>query len=258
LVCGSNNCEQKTGTFDSTDDCCVASTPTDAPTKDASDDDDKTPSDDDVTDAPTDAPTKDGSNDDVTDGPTDAPTKDGSDDDVTDAPTDAPTGAPTEEEKWCTVGGTAPDHTPCVFPFSFGGAVYTECTKANNPESLKWCATETDSNGAYTDQWGDCQLCSGPPEVDDEEPEPLDAKCAKPYSGTLTAARMECVFPFIYLGVEYTDCAMTDGYESAWCYIDTGFNQWGDCQQCNETATAISTDGQQWCASGGTTATNGR
>jgi hypothetical protein len=72
---------------------------------------------------------------------------------------------------------------------------------------------------------------------------------------------MDCVFPFIYLDVEYTDCAMTDGYDRAWCatYTDidnVATDQWGDCKQCNETAT--SSDGQQWCARGGTTATHGR
>ena len=36
-----------------------------------------------------------------------------------------------------------------------------------------------------------------------------------------------CLFPFTYLGVEYTECTTANANE-AWCYTDLS-NHWGNC-----------------------------
>ena len=40
-----------------------------------------------------------------------------------------------------TTGGTAPEGTPCAFPFTYDGVEYTACTTANN-NGVPWCAGE--------------------------------------------------------------------------------------------------------------------
>merc|ERR1711972_409313 len=49
---------------------------------------------------------------------------------------------------------------PCVFPFTFNGMTFQECTQAGHSEL--WCATQTDSGGNYVaGMWGQCscQTC---------------------------------------------------------------------------------------------------
>ena len=52
---------------------------------------------------------------------------------------------------------TNPDpNKACVFPFTYRGNEYTQCTSLNNG-GVFWCATEVSSGGAYiTDKWGVC------------------------------------------------------------------------------------------------------
>ena len=65
-----------------------------------------------------------------------------------------------------TVGGADPGK-PCVFPFTFEGVTYTECTTAGNaPGDLSlWCSTLTYVNGTHVGgqgKWGNCNTtCQG-------------------------------------------------------------------------------------------------
>ena len=52
-----------------------------------------------------------------------------------------------------TIGGNA-GGDPCLFPFTFMGVSYTECTTAGRSDNLKWCATT--SNYAKDFIWGIC------------------------------------------------------------------------------------------------------
>ena len=55
-----------------------------------------------------------------------------------------------------TVGGRDPGAN-CVFPFTYEGVVYTECTTVGDDKP--WCSTLTDQNGNHVgDQgkWGYC------------------------------------------------------------------------------------------------------
>ena len=45
----------------------------------------------------------------------------------------------------------------CVFPFSFKGKSYVDCTKDHSSNGDEWCATEVNKNGEVENgQWGDC------------------------------------------------------------------------------------------------------
>ena len=56
---------------------------------------------------------------------------------------------------------TGPDQNkPCVFPFTFSGVTYTECTKANFDHL--WCSTKVDDNGNFIqNHWGNCDISLG-------------------------------------------------------------------------------------------------
>ena len=44
----------------------------------------------------------------------------------------------------------------CVFPFTYNGVTYSECTTADNDGHF-WCATEVDAAGEVPDnKWGEC------------------------------------------------------------------------------------------------------
>ena len=45
----------------------------------------------------------------------------------------------------------------CIFPFSYKGKTYLECTADHSSNQAEWCATQVDSDGEVIDgQWGDC------------------------------------------------------------------------------------------------------
>jgi len=44
---------------------------------------------------------------------------------------------------------------PCIFPFTYQGLTYNDCT--TDGDKIPWCATATDKNGhLILDQWGYC------------------------------------------------------------------------------------------------------
>ena len=52
-------------------------------------------------------------------------------------------------------GGDEPGKQ-CIFPFSYKGITYTECTTYEN-NGIPWCSTEVDTTGNYIDgKWGNC------------------------------------------------------------------------------------------------------
>ena len=65
-------------------------------------------------------------------------------------------------------GGGEDPGKPCIFPFSYKGIEYTECTTIDN-DRKHWCATKVDTNGSYIDgKWGNCNsIC--PKSTQDQE-----------------------------------------------------------------------------------------
>lgn len=88
----------------------------------------------------------------------------------------------------------------CVFPFSYEGENYRQCTKAAG-RHLEWCATEVDERGGAT-QWDYCQQDYGLESV------------------TITYQGTECRFPFRYEGHWYDDCLSRFSYAGSWCATD--------------------------------------
>ena len=56
-----------------------------------------------------------------------------------------------------TISTKAKDSKVCIFPFSFEGKTYFECTADHSANNAEWCATEVNSNGEVVlGQWEDC------------------------------------------------------------------------------------------------------
>merc|ERR1719222_251612 len=102
------------------------------------------------------------------------------------------------------------DGDTCVFPFSYLGVEYYQCTYTSSP--IPWCAIKVDPNGTVViNNWGDCanaQLSACPAES-------LSSPSCTAITGTA------CVFPFRHEGIVYNSC--TDVTVSgvadsqAWC-----------------------------------------
>merc|ERR1712110_160395 len=99
--------------------------------------------------------------------------------------------------------------SPCVFPFTYGGQEYTQCTYADSP--LPWCPTATQADGSViTNSWGDCDVTSSTTSC---QAESLSlASCSTPAG--------DCVFPFRHDGVVYQSCTTVDTGIS-WCSTAT-------------------------------------
>jgi len=100
--------------------------------------------------------------------------------------------------------------TACVFPFTYDGVEYYQCTYKNSP--TPWCATKLDPNGTViVNNWGDCantQTSACP--VED---------LTKPTCTAVSGSA--CVFPFRYKGIVYNKCSDAANTEisdsQAWC-----------------------------------------
>ena len=56
-----------------------------------------------------------------------------------------------------TVSTEEKDPKICIFPFSFRGKTYTDCTTDHSTNKVEWCATEIKQDGEVLDgKWGDC------------------------------------------------------------------------------------------------------
>merc|ERR1711953_1285069 len=97
----------------------------------------------------------------------------------------------------------------CVFPFTYGGLQYHQCTYADSP--LPWCATATQADGSViTNSWGDCDVSSSSTFCQAESL--VLSSCSTPAG--------DCVFPFRHSGVVYQTCTTVDTGVS-WCSTAT-------------------------------------
>ncbi len=51
------------------------------------------------------------------------------------------------------------DVKPCIFPFTYEGVTYNNCTVANDPDNMPWCSTKVDEDGNHVKAgryWGHC------------------------------------------------------------------------------------------------------
>ncbi|EHB05312.1 Matrix metalloproteinase-9 [Heterocephalus glaber] len=105
------------------------------------------------------------------------------------------------------------DGQPCVFPFTFEGRSYSACTTEGRSDGYRWCATT--ANFDQDKLYGFC-------------PTRADATVI----GGNAAGEL-CVFPFVFLGKEYSSCTgegRRDG--RLWCATTSNFDtdrKWGFC-----------------------------
>ncbi|XP_016007832.2 matrix metalloproteinase-9 [Rousettus aegyptiacus] len=115
-------------------------------------------------------------------------------------------------ERLYTEHGNA-DGKPCVFPFTFEGRSYSACTTDGRSDGNRWCATT-----ASYDQ------------------DKLYGFCPTRADSTVTggnSAGEQCVFPFVFLGKEYSSCTR-EGRDDGrlWCATTSNFDsdkKWGFC-----------------------------
>ena len=88
----------------------------------------------------------------------------------------------------------------CVFPFSYLGVTYLECTSAG--ASSPWCATSVNNNGNYI-TWQYCESSYGNSGETDTTTESAST------SNQITFSGEYCV-PMIYGGVYYDACTSDD------------------------------------------------
>ncbi|MBZ3890150.1 Matrix metalloproteinase-9 [Sciurus carolinensis] len=115
-------------------------------------------------------------------------------------------------EKLYTYEGNA-DRKPCVFPFVFEGKSYSACTTQGRSDGRHWCATTP--NYDVDKLYGFC-------------PNRADAAVI----GGNSAGEM-CVFPFTFLGQEYSACTVQGRTDNRlWCATTSNFDtdkKWGFC-----------------------------
>uniref|UniRef100_A0A8C5KD64 Matrix metalloproteinase-9 n=1 Tax=Jaculus jaculus TaxID=51337 RepID=A0A8C5KD64_JACJA len=115
-------------------------------------------------------------------------------------------------ERLYTQHGTG-DGKPCVFPFMFEGRSYSSCTTEGRSDGYRWCATT--ANYDQDKLYGFC-------------PTRADSTVI----GGNSAGEL-CVFPFVFLGKEYSSCTSegrSDG--RLWCATTSNFDsdkKWGFC-----------------------------
>nr|BAE25191.1 unnamed protein product [Mus musculus] len=102
---------------------------------------------------------------------------------------------------------------PCVFPFIFEGCSYSACTTKGRSDGYRWCATT--ANYDQDKLYGFC-------------PTRVDATVV----GGNSAGEL-CVFPFVFLGKQYSSCT-SDGRRDGrlWCATTSNFDtdkKWGFC-----------------------------
>ncbi|ELW48243.1 Matrix metalloproteinase-9 [Tupaia chinensis] len=102
---------------------------------------------------------------------------------------------------------------PCQFPFIFEGRSYSACTTDGRSDGYRWCATT-----ANYDQ------------------DKLYGFCPTRADSTVTGGNSpgeQCVFPFVFLGKEYSSCTSEGRRDGLlWCATTSNFDsdkKWGFC-----------------------------
>ncbi|KAM5245869.1 matrix metalloproteinase-9 [Ctenodactylus gundi] len=102
---------------------------------------------------------------------------------------------------------------PCVFPFIFEGHSYSACTTEGRSDGHRWCATtanyDQDKLYGFCPGQADTTVIGG------------------------NAAGQLCVFPFVFLGKEYSTCTREGRQDGRlWCATSPNFDtdkKWGFC-----------------------------
>lgn len=131
-----------------------------------------------------------------------------------------------------TFTGTVNGGKPCYFPFKYKGKMYSYCTLADHIRP--WCATT--SNYDTDKQWGNC----------------VNVFQSQIVASKRNGGSENCVFPFIYKGVNYTDC-ITQKNNRPWCSTTDNYDRdrmYGECQvyKVQDIQTYGGTGGNQACA----------
>ena len=115
------------------------------------------------------------------------------------------------------------NENPCVFPFNFGGQVFTTCTNFGFLEP--WCSTMNDEDGQMVN-WRLCGECEGMHNTTITRVEVVNDVCEE----------NPCAFPFTFGSQEFDTC--TDfGFDQMWCSTLNDENgemvEWKICDECD-------------------------
>ena len=131
-----------------------------------------------------------------------------------------------------TTGGPDANKT-CIFPFTYKGKIYTNCTLDGDSSGGSWCSTLVDESGNHVggQHWGTCgtNCLISHKKIDKEI-----SKC-KTIDGP--DVKKQCVFPFKFKGMTYNTCTWEgDSTGGAWCSTVLGDSgqrvdgvNWGNC-----------------------------
>jgi len=135
-------------------------------------------------------------------------------DDVCEEPLKTSTAIVTQMKARCTTtGGNAKAGSPCRFPFTFKGKVYSSCT--DEGWNAKWCSVTSQWEGI----WGECNCIDDPPG---------NWRCVT--TGGAVAERTPCHFPFTAFGRTFDECTTYTNYGQPWCSTTANFTgAWGPC-----------------------------
>merc|ERR1712080_695598 len=114
-----------------------------------------------------------------------------------------------KHKRGCRTTSEGPQvNAACIFPFTFKGKKYNECTYEKG-DNTPWCSTKVDANGKHVSaqkQWGYCGEDCPIPENTDE---------CRTIGGS--KRNVTCIFPFIYKAKKWTKCLWSEGEPLPWC-----------------------------------------
>jgi len=143
----------------------------------------------------------------------------------------------------------AQDGHDCIFPFTYQGQTFYECTTYNSVNGAHWCATKT-RRGEMSEN-DDCANFLDSFCYEQVLPPPLS--CQTDYSGPDRDSYADCVFPFTYNKETYWSCAKWvwggENQGALWCSTKTdrngnhvngqGYYGFCDCSTCDCTSDTL-------------------